>query len=196
MAQTLPNPITAAMLAPANAAAGYPRYNTPGDWSGATYGDDVDQATANVALARQDGSANGPDYTPRTQAAKAAAMVPGPNNPAFVIVTDVARPRGWIAPNQPYQGNASAPAAPVVASISPNTGAAATLPLQVTITGTGFTPFSTVLTGGSNLPDPSARYVNATTMTVAIFKATAGTVSVAVEDHNVLSNTNVVFTVT
>jgi hypothetical protein len=190
MAQTLPNPITAAMLTPANPAAGYPRFNTPGDWSGAVLGDDVDQATANVALATASGAAAYADYTPRTQAAKAAAMVP-----AGSLVVDVARPRGWIAPNQPYQGNASPPAAPVVSTLAPNTAAVATLPLQVTITGTGFTPFTTVLTGGSNVADPSARYVSATTMTVAIFKASAGTVSVAVEDHNAVSNA-VNFTVT
>jgi hypothetical protein len=137
---------------------------------------------------------------PRTQFAKAALPGAAPPNaiagePDFVMVVDVARPRGWIAPNQPYQGNASIPAAPVVSSLSPNTAAAASLPLNVTITGTGFTPFTTVLTGGSNVADPSARYVNATTMTVAIWKASAGTVSVAVEDHNVLSNA-VNFTVT
>jgi hypothetical protein len=83
-----------------------------------------------------------------------------------------------------------------VSSISPTTGAQASLPLLVTITGTGFTPFTTVLTGGSNVPDPAARYVDATHMTVPVWKASPGTVSVAVEDHNVLSNTNVVFTVT
>jgi hypothetical protein len=33
-------------------------------------------------------------------------------------------------------------------------------------------------------------------MTVAIFKASAGTVSVAVEDHDMLSNVDKVFTVT
>jgi IPT/TIG domain. len=191
MAQTLPNPITAAMLAPANPAAGYPRYNTPGDWSGAVLGDDVDQATANVALATASGAAAYPDYTPRHQTAKAAAMTP-----AGSLVVDVARPRGWIAPNQPYQGNASPPAAPVVTSISPTTGAQATLPVLVTITGTGFSPFSVVKTGGSNVPDPAARYVSATTMTVPVWKASPGTVSVVVADHDVDSNANVVFTVT
>src|SRR5580765_4570797 len=99
MAQTLPNPITAAMLTPANPAAGYPRFNTPGDWSGAVYGDDVDAAKANVALATASGAAAYPDYTPRHQTAKAAAMVP----PATMVI-DVTRPRGWIAPTQPYQG--------------------------------------------------------------------------------------------
>jgi hypothetical protein len=66
----------------------------------------------------------------------------------------------------------------------------------VTITGTGFTPFSRVFTGGASVPDNSAQYVSATTMTVPIWKASAGTVSVAVEDHSLLSNTDKVFTVT
>jgi IPT/TIG domain len=196
MAQTLPNPITAAMLTPANANAGYPRYNTPGDWSGAVYGDDVDSAKANVALATASGAAAYPDYAPRHQTAKAALMVPGPGNPAFVIVTDVARPRGWIAPNQPYQGNASIPAAPVVSSLAPTTIAAAALPITVTITGTGFTPWSTVRVGGVAQPEPSARYVDATHMTVNIVAGTvAGAVGVIVQDHDVDSN-SVNFTVT
>jgi len=200
MAQTLPNPITAAMLAPANANAGYPRYNTPGDWSGATLGDDVDQATANVALATSSGAANYADYAPRNQLAKANMPGTSPPNaiagePDFAMVVDVARPRGWIAPNQPYQGNSTAPVAPVVSSLSPNTAAATSLPLQVTITGTGFTPWSIVKTGGQNTADVSARYVDATHMTVAIFKASAGTVGVVVQDHDLDSN-SVNFTAT
>lgn len=192
MTQTLPNPITAAMLAPANANAGYPRYSVAGHWSGATYGDDVDQATANVALARQDGSGNEADYTPRTQAAKATAT-------GNSLAVDVARPRGWIAPNQPYQGNATSPAAPVVSSISPNTAVAGSAnPVLVTITGTGFSPWSLVKTGGVAQPVPGVTYVSATTLTFTIYPAiaVAGPTSVAVEDHDKLSNTNINFTFT
>jgi hypothetical protein len=191
---TPPAAITAAMITDANPNDPKPRYDSMTDWAGGVRGDDVDQATATVALARSGGGANEPDYTPRTEAQKAAAanLTAG-----TVIVTDIARPRGWIAPYQSIAAaGGSAPAAPVVSSIAPTTGAATTLPLLVTITGTGFSPFSTVLTGGSNVPDTSGKYVDATHMTVAIWKASAGTVSVAVEDHNVLSNSNVVFTVT
>jgi IPT/TIG domain len=187
VAQTLPNPITAAMLTPANANAGYPRYNTPGDWSGAVVGDDVDVATANVALATASGAAAYPDYAPRHQAAKAAAMVPGPNNPAFVIVTDVARPRGWIAPSQPYQGNATPPAAPAITSLSPNTAVAGTgAAIVVDITGTGFTPWSTVLSG--NYPIPST-YISPTLIRIGQYprNSVAGTVQVVVIDHDVNS---------
>jgi hypothetical protein len=84
----------------------------------------------------------------------------------------------------------------VVTSISPTTGAAAAFPMRVVITGTGFTPWSTVRTGGSATPDVSGKYISATQMEVAIWKASAGTVSVAVEDHDLLSNVDKVFTVT
>lgn len=174
------------------AAEAKPRYHNAADWAGGVTGDDVDQATAYVALARQDGSANEADYGPRTQAQRAAA---GNLTPATVIVTDIARPRGWIAPNQPLQGNASAPVAPVVSSLSPNTGAAAAMPIRTVITGTGFTPYSVVKTGGSNVPETTSRYIDATHMEVVVWKASAGTVGVIVEDHNLDSN-SVNFTVT
>jgi hypothetical protein len=166
-------PILAADVTPA-----YVRTIT---FTGGATGDDVDTATANSTDA----------YTPKTQAAKAAAMVP-----PLSLVVDIARPRGWIQDDQPYMGNTTPPVAPVVSSIAPTTGAATTLPLKVTITGTGFTPWSVVRTGGSATPDSSGKYVSPTQMTVAIFAAVPGTVSVAVEDHDLLSNVNVVFTVT
>jgi hypothetical protein len=182
MVQTLPNPITAAMLAPANANAGYPRYNTPGDWSGVAYGDDVDVATANVALATASGAAAYPDYTPRHQAAKAALMVP-----AGSLVVDVARPRGWIAPTQPYQGNATPPAAPAITSLAPNTAVSGTgAAIVVDITGTGFTPWSTVLSG--NYPIPST-YISPTLIRIGQYprNSVPGTVQVVVIDHDVNS---------
>jgi hypothetical protein len=204
MAQDYPAPITAAMLAAANANAARPRYTAAGaaDWSGGVNGDDVDQASAAVALANSHSANVEADYTPRTQAAKAAMPGSVPPNavagePDFTLAVDVARPRGAIAPGQAYpKSGDAAPAAPVVSSLSPTSGAAATLPLTVTITGTGFTPYSTVYTGGSTTPEVKAVYVNATTMRTPIWAAAPGTVSVAVEDHNVLSNVNVVFTVT
>jgi hypothetical protein len=66
----------------------------------------------------------------------------------------------------------------------------------VTITGTGFTPWSTVFVGGQKTADVSGKYVSATQMKVALFAAAPGTVSVMVKDHDLSSNTNVVFTVT
>jgi hypothetical protein len=159
---------------------------------GGARGDDVDQATA--TLLTDQIPANGPntqvDYSPRNEAQKATAM-------GTTLAVDITRKRGYLEPDDPYPtGGAAVPAAPVVASIAPTTAPATQLPLQVTITGTGFTPWSEVLTGGVNTPEPSGRYVSPTKMTVAIWAASPGTVSVAVEDHNLLSNTNVLFTVT
>lgn len=198
MGQRYPSPITAAMLAVSNANAGKPRYDSMTDWAGGTVGEDPGLASTNtltrsqasVALANRDGDVAEADYTPRTLAQKAATLGVG-------VANDVGRNRGSIAPGQRYpQVGDAAVAAPVVSSISPTTGAQATLPLSVTITGTGFTPFSTVYTGGMGLPDGSAKYISPTQMKVAIWAAAPGTVSVAVMDHGVLSNTDKLFTVT
>jgi IPT/TIG domain len=157
-------------------AAFVPIYVPTISYVGGVKGDDTDTATANATN----------DYAPRTQKAKATLM-------GTTLAVDVARPRGWIEPRQPY---GAVPAAPVVSSISPTTGTAASLPMTVTITGTGFTPWSTVRTGGSAVNDPSGTYLSPTTMKVALMAAVPGTVSVAVEDHDVLSNVDKLFTVT
>jgi IPT/TIG domain len=154
-------------------------------YTGGAVGDDTDTATANSTTPY-----SGPPQLPRTQAEKATLT-------GNTLAVDVARPRGFIAPNQSYiAAGGSAPAAPVVSSLSPSTAPGAQLPLVVTITGTGFSPYSTVYTGGAQTPDSSGKYVDATHMTVAVWKASPGTVSIAVEDHNVWSNTNINFTVT
>lgn len=168
MGQTYPLPITADMVTRA--------YVPVTTWYGGAVGNPQTTGTATSST----------DFTPKTPAAKATAL-------GQTFATVITRSQGWNAPGEPY---GPVPAAPVVTSLSPSTGAAATLPLTVTITGTGFSPFSVVKTGGSATADVSGTYVNATTMRVAIYKATPGTVSVAVEDHGVLSNTDKVFTVT
>src|SRR5262245_25195126 len=144
MGQTMPLPITAAMLATANAANEQkPRYGAAGatDWAGGLKGDDQDNATALVSLANDSGgAASAADYSPRHQAQRATqtnfGSIGGDGTvyqSGTTIVVDVARPRGWIAPSQPYQGNGTNPAAPVVSSLSPATIAAGTQPLVVTI---------------------------------------------------------------
>lgn len=185
MGQTYPLPITPAMLAVANANADKPRPWSPGDWAGGAIGDER-QATATVALANSHSANVEANYSPRTHADKAAVMGTG-------VVEDIARPRGWVAPNQVLGPK---PAAPVVTAISPTTAPAAQLPLVVTITGTGFSVWSTVHVGGQNTADVSGKFINATTMQVALFKASPGQVSVAVKDHDVLSNVDKLFTVT
>jgi len=190
----------------ANANAGKPRY-LAADWSGAvSIGEDPglptaanqNFTTANVALARQDGAANEPDYGPRNQNAKRAAanLTPG-----TVGVVDMGVPRGLISPGFRYpvasDGNV---AAPTVVSVSPSSAAAGSQPVVVTITGTNFLPRSSrVITGGSGSPwDKDAKWISVTQMTVVIDPrgAVPGAISVAVEDHSVLSNTNVNFTFT
>lgn len=134
------------------------------------------------------------DWNPKTQLDKTTA---GNLTPGTTMAQDVAAPRGPIQPRQPYPTAASpAVVAPVVGSIAPSTGAAAALPLMVTITGTGFTPYSTVYTGGSRTPELKAQYISPTQMKVPIWAASPGTVSVAVKDHGTMSNTNINFTVT
>jgi len=156
-----------------------PQYVPTVTYNGGVKGDDIDVATANSTST----------YGPRTQAQKAAAL-------GTVLVEDIGRSRGYIAPAQPYGAK---PAAPVVTSISPNTAAAGANPLVVTITGTGFTLYSKVVTGGTGAPwDAAAKYISPTQMQVLIDPrgAVVGTASVAVEDHDVMSNTDKNFTFT
>jgi hypothetical protein len=147
-------------------------------YNGGVIGDDVDVAESNVLI---DDRGVG-DYSPRNQGEKSAAL--GAANP---LAVDISRARGWIAPNQPYQGNSTAPAAPTITSLAPNTATAGVgPPLVVDITGTGFTPYSTVLSG--NYPIPSA-YVSPTVLRISQWprNSVAGTVQVVVIDHDVNS---------
>jgi hypothetical protein len=190
MTQTYPAPITAAMLAVANQNADKPRYSAAGsaDWAGGAIGDDVAVSTANVALARSGGGANEADYTPRTQAAKATAL-------ATTIVVDVGRSRGWLEPDDPYAAAPGAGQNPTITSLAPNTAVAVTgADLVVVITGTNFTPWSTVTSG--NYPIP-VRYVSPTKLEIVQKprSSVAGTVQVVVTDHGVASApSNFVFT--
>src|SRR5499426_3381374 len=204
---TPPAAITTTMLTDANANEAKPRHTAAsGDFTGGVKGDDVDQATANVALARSDGKANEPDYTSRNQAQKATqtnyGSIGGSGNviqSGATMVKDVTRPRGYFLPNQAYFPGT--PAAPTVTSISPNTAVAGTgNPVYCVITGTNFFNQSKVITGGGvGSPwDADAKWISTTQMSVVIDprSAVAGAISVAVEDHEVLSNTNINFTFT
>lgn len=202
-----PSAISGAMLADSNANEAKPRYDSNTDWSGGVgFGEDpglpvagivAQFKSANVALARSDGGANEADYVPRNQNAKRTA---GNLTAGTVGVVDVGRNRGTVAPGQryPVAGDAALPA-PVVSSIAPNTAVHGAQPLICLVTGTGFTPGSLVITGGSGSPwDLSSEYISPTQMRVLIDPraSQAGTVSVAVVDHSVMSNTNVLFTIT
>jgi hypothetical protein len=138
---------------------------------GGDIGDDVAVSTANATN----------DYMPRHQTDKAATL-------GVPMVTDVGRARGVLEPDDPYPKAGDTPlAAPVITSMSPNTAASGTGPdMIVTITGTGFTAWSTVTSG--NFPIPCF-YVSPTTLEILQKPkaSVAGTVQVVVTDHGVAS---------
>jgi hypothetical protein len=187
MTQTMPLPITAAMLALANPNAGRPRYNTPADWAGGVSGDDVAVSTANVAIGRACDSGSNPDYAPRTQVQKAglANLTPG-----TVMATIVTRKRGWIAVRQPYSARPVSPAGdPTITSLNPNTGVHGGVNVMVAITGTNFTPYSDVYVGGSAAPFLYARYISPTEIDILMDcgRSIAGVATVQVFDHGVMT---------
>lgn len=105
-----PLPITAAMLAPANINCGLPRYSGPGvagDWAGGAVGNDVNAATANVAVVNAASASGVADYAPRTQTDRSNLMVPN-----LTMLADIGKDygpytggagrTGTIAPRQPY----------------------------------------------------------------------------------------------
>src|SRR5262245_19245051 len=167
---TPPAAITATMIGVTNQNAAKPRHTSAsGDFTGGMGGDDIDQQTANVALARQDGAANEPNYAPRNQAAKAALPGTAPPNaiagePDFAMVADVTRPRGYYTPGMAYFTGGATVAAPTVTSVAPNTAAAGSQPINVIITGTNFFAQSKVITGGgAGSPwDAQAKWISTT----------------------------------
>ena len=178
-------------IALANANAAKPRY-LAADYTGVAYGDDVSQAKANIAVARSDGgAAETLPVTPRTQADKATAL-------GTVLVQDVGRNRGWIAPRQPYAASPAVGENPTVASLAPSTAVAgaATPQFAMKIIGTKFTPYTTVNLGGLPAPSSIYTYISATEMRVQMSPASsvAGTTSVSVTDHGVTSTPAVNFT--
>jgi hypothetical protein len=175
---------------PPRAANSTPIYVATVSYSGGVKGDDVDTATANSTTA----------YTPRTQAEKAqmnAAAVPGGGAVQLgkTIVQDVGSPRGWIEPQEPYGPAPVSPTDdPTITSLSPNTAVSGGTPTWVAITGTKFTPFSQVETGG--IVTPYSRYRSPTRIDMLQDpRSSAGTVVVKVIDHGVKSaGSNFTFT--
>ena len=151
---------------PAVAADATPAYVPTVTYTGGAEGDDVDEATANATA----------DYAPRTQAAKAALMVP----PGSLAV-DITRVRGWIAPEQPY---GAAPDDPVLDTLTPATAATGGGTIPVVLTGTNFSPYSQVKTGG--VITPYVEYVSATTLNIVLDpRSVAGDIDISVIDHSV-----------
>lgn len=173
---------------PGGVAAGgpQPQYVRTNTWDGGQRGDDVTVSETNVLV---DDRGIG-DYNPRNQGAKAAAL-------GLSFVQDLGSPRGWIDPSEPYGPAPVSPTDdPTITSLAPNTGVsgAGKAPTWVTITGTKFTQWSQVLTGG--VTTPYFRFVSATRIDMLQDpRSTPGTVTVQVRDHGVLSNSvNFTFT--
>jgi hypothetical protein len=151
-------------------------------FTGGAFGDE-NQATAATTV----------PYSPMTTAAKAAAA-----NPAQTFATVVNEPRGWIAPNEPYNPAPVSPTDdPTITSLAPNTAVAGAgqKPVWVTITGTKFSQWSSVETGG--VYTPYYKYISPTRIDMLqdAGRSVPGIVVVKVIDHGVKSNgSNFTFT--
>jgi hypothetical protein len=134
---------------------------------GGAYGDDVSQSSANVTN----------DFTPKTQVQKAAitGQVPG---------SDIGVRRGWIKPGSPYAAPPASPANdPTITTLAPSTGKAGISAFTVLVTGTNFTEWSTVKTGG--VPTPYYKVLSPTQIELVLDgrRSVAGTIDVVVSDH-------------
>jgi hypothetical protein len=194
MTQKLPLPLTAAMLAKANAAhEGKPRYdsapNVAADWHGGDFGQDVDIAEATQAIANSHSAFTATDYDPQHQEGKGKNMVP-----KLTPLADIGKDygtysgstyrNGAIQPRQPYPDSTSPPS---VASVSPATGLAAG-GTAVTISGNGFTGATNVTFGGT--AGTARVVVNANTITVTSPAHAVGVVDVVVTTPKGASSTS------
>jgi hypothetical protein len=147
-----------------------PAYVPVISYFGGAVGDDVAVSSANATT----------DFSPKTQVQKAALT-------GNTMVTDVGRARGVLEPDDPYpKASDTPPAAPTITGLAPNTAVAGSVaPVAVTITGTGFTAWSSVKTG--NYPTDYVRYISPTQLLVGMIpsRSVAGVVQVVVSDHGV-----------
>ena len=198
MTQRYPQPITAAMLTPANPNYDRPRYTGVGvatDWQGGAPGNEADMATSTTALksAAASSAADAAVYAPRTQKAKGAAMVP-----PLVIVNDLGKDygayagsagrNGPVTPLAPYPDKTSPP---IVLSITPNSGVAAG-GTAVTLSGAGLTGATGATIGGTAVT--SFIVVDANTITAVTPAKTAGAYDVIVNSPRGASAAGLKFT--
>jgi hypothetical protein len=182
MTQRYPSPITPAMLQPANANHDKPRYSgagVAGDWVGGAVGNDVNVASANVAVVNAASAVPVAAYAPTNQVAKGNAMVP-----PLTVLSDIGIDYGPYAgqtgrtgigtPQAPYP-DATSP--PLVTSVTPATGLAAG-GTSVTISGNNFTGATGVTFGGTAAT--AIVVVNPTTITATSPAKAAGTYDVRV----------------
>ena len=180
MTQKLPLPLTAAMLAKANAThEGKPRYSSMTDWHGGDVGNDVDIAEATQAIANSHSANTETDYEPQHQEGKGKNMVP-----KLTTLADLGKDygtynsspyrNGAIQPRQPYP-DATSP--PVLASVVPNNGVAAG-GTAITLSGSGFTGATALTIGGTAAT--SRVVVDANTITAVTPAKAAGSYDVVV----------------
>lgn len=106
---------------------------------------------------------------------------------------DITKPLGPVDPLQPWPSGVTEPT-PTISGLAPNTGVHGAAAVVVTVTGTNFTPFSSVRVAGSPV---ATTYVSATSLQflMRLPDMVAGTTTVAVKTGSkVSSNSN--FTVT
>ena len=106
---------------------------------------------------------------------------------------DITKPLGPVGPLDPMPIGATEPT-PTISALSPDTGVGGSAAVEVTVTGTGFTPFSVVKVAGYPV---ATVYVSATSLKFIMRLPTmvAGTTTVAVKTGSKQS-TNSNFTVT
>lgn len=143
--------------------------------------------------------------SPRNEASARSA---GIQNPAFAYAFDQNKgllPRAWQGDQAEIdaifaiaQRYASPPATPTLTTLSPNTKPNKSADFLMTLTGTGFTPGSSVIFG--TVTEARVTFVSATTLTVVIYSAyipVAGTIQVSVQPGGGAAASNqVAFTVT
>lgn len=145
-----------------------PAYVPEVTYVGGSPGDDVSQSTANVTN----------DFFPKTQVEKASIT-------GNEMVQDVGTPRGYTPPDEPY---APPPPDPVITSLSPDNGVAGGPAINVMITGTGFTQWSSVITGGLDTPYFEVMSDTVINVVMDAGRSSPGPTDIVVVDHSVGSN--------
>jgi len=119
------------------------------------------------------------EYTPRTLSDKATQL-------GTTLADPINTPFGSIEPQEPYPvAGSPAPAAPTLASLTPNTAVVGGPAVIVVATGTGFTPYSVVEVGGTNYAPTT--YISPTELRFPVDtkNSIAGAIDVKVLDHNI-----------
>jgi hypothetical protein len=187
-----PVPITAAMVAPANPYAGYPRYDQAGDWYMGVTGNGVDVSLPSLAKAGRASATDTVATAPVTRAQKTAA-IPGMG----AILGDLGKDYGIYAnqtgrtgPVLHYAAYPDKTSPPILTSVvpanGPNAGGTA-----ITLSGAGFTGATGVAMGGTACT--SVVVVNSNTITAVTPAKTNGLYSVIVTTPNGSNPTGLMF---